>query len=78
MQNMEKTCIFEAGNYKVVYKCMDDPRTQRLSHFVQVSHSGKPEWHVDFWNMTVECWEDADNLVHQLSCFVRDIKEGEQ
>lgn len=77
MRDMEKTCIFEGGNYKVMYKCIDDPKRMQISHFTQVSHMSKPEWHVDFHNLIVESWEDADDLVHQLSCLVRDVREGE-
>lgn len=77
MLNANKLCIFESGNYKVVYKELDDPRMQRRTQFVQVSYSGKPEWHLDFHNMIVESWEDADDLVHQLKCLVRDLTEGE-
>lgn len=78
MQDIEKICTFESGNYKVVYRCTQDLVRHQLSHMTQVCHTVSPEWHLDFWNMKVDSWEDADNLIHQISCFINVIKAGEE
>jgi hypothetical protein len=77
MRDVTKVCTFQGGDYKVIYRCEDDPRKQQIVHITQVAHIGKPEWHLDLWNMEVDSWEDADNLIHQISCFINVIKAGE-
>lgn len=77
MEYMEKTCTFECGNYKVVYRCSQDVVRHQLSHITQIYYNAQPEWHLDLWNMRCDSWEDADNLIQQMNCLVNVIKEGE-
>lgn len=73
---MDRTCVFEAGNYKIICKDIGDIVRDKKTHHTQVIFQGERPWHVDLWNMEVNSWEDANALIRAFSGLMYDITKG--
>lgn len=75
---VDAKCVFVYGNFEVICTRRDVIRDKvKHEYRTQVSHECEPKWHIDLWDMKVDSWEAADDLIHQISCFINMIKAGE-